>query len=103
MVNPFEEINSRLLSIESMLIRLDSLSAPAPAPASAPSAPAETNYDIAGLARYLGCSVQTIHNLKKEGVIPFYRLGRKVYFKRSEIDANARVAAITEKKGGRRS
>lgn len=60
----------------------------------------ETTFDIAGLAKYLDCSLPTIHNLKKEGVLPFYRLGRKVYFKKSEVDGIARVAAAGEKKKG---
>lgn len=46
---------------------------------------------IPELAMYLKCSLPTIHKYKKDGVIPFYRLGRKVYFKKSEIDASAIV------------
>ena len=103
MVNPFEQLNSRLDSIESLLLQLDLAKGEVPFPPAPPTAPAETKFDIAGLARYLDCSVQTVHNLKKEGILPFYRLGRKVYFKKSEIDGIARVAAIGEKKGGRRS
>lgn len=100
MTNPFQEIDSRLQNIEAVLIRLENLqstSVLAPAPQ---SAPADTNYDITGLAQYLGCSIQTVHNLKKDGAIPFYKLGRNVFFKKSEIDANARVTAIGEKKKG---
>lgn len=44
---------------------------------------------IPELASYLKCSLPTIHKYKKDGLIPFYRLGRKVYFKKSEIDASA--------------
>jgi len=60
----------------------------------------DQNYDIEGLAEYLNCSVQTVHNLKKEGLIPFYRLGRKVYFKKSEVDAAARISELKLKKRG---
>lgn len=48
--------------------------------------------NIKQLAEYLHCSLPTIHKYKKDGVIPFYRLGRKVYFKKSEIDACAIVS-----------
>lgn len=58
----------------------------------------DENYDINELADYLKCSVQTVHNIKKEGTIPFYRLGRKVYFKKSEVDAAARVSELKTKK-----
>ncbi len=51
----------------------------------------DQEFDIKGVAEYLKCSVMTIHNLKKDGAIPFYRLGRKVYFKKSEIDKSAKV------------
>jgi excisionase family DNA binding protein len=60
----------------------------------------DIEFDIPGLAKYLKCSIQTIHNLKKEGVLSFYRLGRKVYFKKSEIDRTARVSSIGAKKKG---
>lgn len=57
----------------------------------APTPTAEVELDISSLAKYLKCSIPTIHKLKREGVIPFYRLGRKVYFKKSEIDSIAKV------------
>ncbi|MGZ3810916.1 MAG: helix-turn-helix domain-containing protein [Mucilaginibacter sp.] len=99
MENPFEQINNRLLTIESLLCQLDlkKTTEPPPASQSSKSTEQETRLDIPGLANYLNCSLQTIHNLKKSGNIPFYRLGRKVYFKREEIDSIARVGKI--KKG----
>ena len=46
----------------------------------------DERFDIPGLAKYLNCSVVTIHKLKKLGQLPFYRFGRKYYFLKSEID-----------------
>jgi excisionase family DNA binding protein len=40
--------------------------------------------DIAGLARFLKCSKVSIHNYKKLGM-PFYRVGRKLLFKKEEV------------------
>lgn len=37
------------------------------------------------IAKYLGVSKVTIHTWKREGKIPFHRLGRRIYFKKSEI------------------
>ena len=58
----------------------------------------DQQFDIPGLAACLQCSVMTVHNLKKEGSIPFYRLGRTIYFKKSEIDRSARVSKFIDGK-----
>lgn len=58
----------------------------------------EVVFTIAELAKYLKCSLPTIHAMKKEGLIPFYRLGRKVYFKKSEIDEAANTSIPKKKK-----
>lgn len=57
----------------------------------------DEEFDISGLAAYLKCSINTIHNLKRDGLIPFYRLGRKVYFKKSEIDRAAKINRFLER------
>lgn len=101
MYNPFDEINNRLVNIESLLSKLDYqgiIETKSALPAV--SSEGEIQFDIVGLAKYLNCSPQTIHNLKKAGEIPFYRLGRTVYFKKCEIDDIARVSKI--KKGVKR-
>jgi excisionase family DNA binding protein len=41
-------------------------------------------FDISGLAEFLHCSKVSIHNYKKKGM-PFYRIGRKLLFKKSEV------------------
>ena len=40
---------------------------------------------IADLERLFNVSKVTIHKWKKKGLIPFYKMNRKVYFKRSEV------------------
>lgn len=37
-------------------------------------------------ADYLGISKTQIHNLKRNGTLPFTKLGGSIYFKRQEID-----------------
>ena len=38
------------------------------------------------LAKYLGCTVQTVSRQKQAGRLPFHRIGRKYFYLRSEID-----------------
>ena len=40
---------------------------------------------LGGLAEYLGVCVKTAFNIKKSKRIPYYQIGRKIYFKESEI------------------
>jgi excisionase family DNA binding protein len=44
----------------------------------------EEHFNIEELANFLKCSKVTIHQYKKKG-LPYYRVGRKVLFKRSEV------------------
>ena len=44
----------------------------------------ETEYNISELAKFLRCSKVSIHNYKKLGM-PFYKIGRKVLFKKNEV------------------
>ena len=44
----------------------------------------ETHFTIDELADFLRCSRVSIHKYKKMG-LPFYRLGRKVLFKKQEV------------------
>lgn len=43
------------------------------------------------LGKYLKCSVQTVHQLKKKGQVTFHRMGRRCYYLRSEIDRDLQV------------
>lgn len=40
---------------------------------------------IKDLERLFNVSKVTIHKWKKRGLLPFYKMNRKVYFKRSEV------------------
>lgn len=44
----------------------------------------ETEFNISELAKFLRCSKVSIHNYKKLGM-PFYKIGRKVLFKKKEV------------------
>ena len=44
----------------------------------------EVTFNIKELASFLRCSKVSIHKYKKKG-LPFYRIGRKILFKKSEI------------------
>jgi excisionase family DNA binding protein len=41
-------------------------------------------FTIKGLMNFLGCSKASVHNYKNLGM-PFYRVGRKVLFKKDEV------------------
>lgn len=44
----------------------------------------EEHFSIKELADFLHCSKVSIHNYKKLG-LPFYRIGRKILFKKQEV------------------
>jgi hypothetical protein len=44
----------------------------------------DEHFDIQGLADFLKCSKVSIHKYKKAG-LPFYRMGRKILFKKAEV------------------
>ncbi|MEX2345287.1 MAG: helix-turn-helix domain-containing protein [Balneolaceae bacterium] len=37
-------------------------------------------------ADYLGISITQIHTLKRNGILPFSKIGGSIYFKRQDID-----------------
>ena len=44
----------------------------------------DETFNISELAKFLKCSIGSIHHYKKIG-LPFYKIGRKVLFKKSEV------------------
>src|ERR1041384_3938430 len=44
----------------------------------------DATFNIPELASFLRCSKVTIHEYKKKG-LPFYKIGRKILFKKSEV------------------
>lgn len=55
--------------------------------AGANSAPVEEFIDKREVARRLKKKVRTIDNWMKRGILPYYKIGRSVSFKWSEIEA----------------
>lgn len=52
---------------------------------SAPEQAASGFLKLADVSKLLKVSKVTIHAWKKEGLLPFYRIGRRVYFKESDV------------------
>ena len=46
--------------------------------------------DMSEVLKFLKVSKVTIHNWKKKGIIKSHRIGRKLYFKKSEIESAIR-------------
>lgn len=84
MSNPFELIDARLATIENLLLDIKH---PTPKPATdIVERVKDENFTIKQLSDYWQCHPQTIMKKKRAGLIPFHQSGRKVFFKRSEID-----------------
>ncbi|RZK69999.1 MAG: DNA-binding protein [Pedobacter sp.] len=45
-----------------------------------------TRFSIIELAKYLGVTKSTIFRYKKNRVFPFHQVGRRIYFKKSDVD-----------------
>lgn len=43
-------------------------------------------YGIRGIAAYIGCSPAKAQNMKNAGILPFYEVGRRVFFYTAEVD-----------------
>lgn len=43
-------------------------------------------FDAKEVAEYLRCSVSGVRNLVRDRKIPFYRIGNRLFFKKSSID-----------------
>jgi excisionase family DNA binding protein len=100
MDNPFDillqqnaEIIKHLQDLKAFRIGL-----PNPDPKSLKEVDQEERFTIAQLAEYLKCSKVTIHAYKNNGVFPFYKAGRTVFFKRSEVDEAMSSVQVTHKK-----
>lgn len=47
---------------------------------------APTWLKTADAEKYLNCNQSTLINLRNQGVLPFYKLGGTVYYKKEDID-----------------
>jgi excisionase family DNA binding protein len=80
MNNPFEIINSRLLNIEALVLELHKKQSFSDQPES------EKWLTLPEVAKYLDLAHQTIYGLVSRREIPHIHRGKKLYFRKSEID-----------------
>lgn len=50
-------------------------------------------HGLQALADFLGIGVTTAWKLKKRGLLPYYKAGKKLYFKKSEIEASTAIVS----------
>lgn len=81
MENPFEEISQRLLRIESMLIRIREESG------AEQKSGDDVLLGIQEAADFLQEAKATIYSRTSRREIPFYKRGKKIYFKKKELMA----------------
>ncbi|PIB34981.1 hypothetical protein BFP72_06030 [Reichenbachiella sp. 5M10] len=79
MDNPFQELYERLDRIEGLLVIVKENKVPAP------EEDEERLLNVREAARYLGDAVATLYGRTSKNEIPFYKRGKKVYFKKSEL------------------
>lgn len=86
MDNPFSTIMERLEEIENSLKLLIDKFLKSDLDRQDKIIAEDITYTIKELAVYLECSKSTVHRYKDNKSIPYYQVGRKVSFKKSEID-----------------
>ncbi|NVK04981.1 MAG: helix-turn-helix domain-containing protein [Flavobacteriia bacterium] len=97
MKNPFEAIDSRLNSIESLLIAI------AEAPKRTHSEPKRTRVlNVKEAAEFLGLKVPTIYSKVNRRELPFMKRSKRLYFSEDDLLAylnEGRVASFEEFEG----
>lgn len=58
----------------------------------------DETFTVIELAGYLKCSVQTVYRLKREGKVPFHRLGKLIWFVKSEILTSSLIDLTNSKR-----
>lgn len=81
MENPFQELYERLDRIEGLLVSVRDHKA------SEPEREEDRLLNVREAARFLGDAVATLYGRTSKNEIPFYKRGKKVYFKKSELVA----------------
>lgn len=81
MENPFQELYERLDRIEGLLVSVRDHKA------SEPEGEEDRLLNVREAARFLGDAVATLYGRTSKNEIPFYKRGKKVYFKKSELVA----------------
>ena len=72
----------------------------APASNSAPVSVPEVYIKKSEVARRLQKQVRTVDNWMKRGLLPYYKIGRTVCFKWSEVEARLRETCRVDRAGG---
>ena len=77
---PIEDLTKLInIAVENAILKLK---LPADQP---PSSPSDDFISFNDVKNMLKCSAVTLHAYKKQGKIPFHRLGRRVLFRKSEV------------------
>lgn len=79
MENPFDEINQRLVKIENLILANNKTNS------TASITETEPFIDIKEASEFLGEAIPTIYGRTSRLDIPFYKRGKKLYFKKSEL------------------
>lgn len=80
MNNPFEEIKSQLTKIENDLRELKAAKSPQPKK--------ESDFvDVIAAAKILNLSKNTVYQMTFKKKLPYYKTGKHLYFKESELIA----------------
>ena len=77
MINPFDELNDKLVRIESLLV--------VPLPANNDCQPIEKPITTKELCDFLNISEPTIIRWRKKGKIPFLQVGSSVRFSKASV------------------
>jgi len=77
---PIEDLTNIILNaVQNAILKLK---LPADQP---PSSPSDDFISFNDVKNMLKCSAVTLHAYKKQGKIPFHRIGRRVLFRKNEI------------------
>lgn len=77
---PIEDLTNLInIAVENAILKLK---VPADQP---PSSPSDDFISFNDVKNMLKCSAVTLHAYKKQGKIPFHRIGRRVLFRKNEI------------------
>jgi excisionase family DNA binding protein len=98
--NPFNSIDRRFDDLQREIQSLKEIiiSGTVISPIINPSLPLQDQkFNIDELAAYLDTSRSTINRYKNNQAFPFYKVGRTVFFKKSEVDAA--MSSETKKRG----
>lgn len=68
-------------------------------PVAAAAEPAEELLTVREVSHFLSVTMQTVHEYKRQGILPFYKISGRTYLKRSEVVAALQGYQRTTKGG----